>query len=176
MLNYRDYLNYAEKYILKAEENKNNSSETECLLILSIILAWTAIESFVNNRLYDYGSLPEHLFELHERAFLLEKKIKFIDNGINSGTFTLEGKEYRRLEDKIFFLISKFSDIDDKNFKGKTLWQNFHDFKELRDRILHPRVDKEIEIDIKKVKTHIETSKKIIQLVSEYLWGKKVEF
>jgi len=176
MLNFRDYLNFAERYIRDAEYNSTNSTNIECLLLPSIILAWTAIESFVNNRLFDYGSLPEEKFELHERAFLLEQKIKFIDTGENLGSFILEGKEYRRLEDKIFFLISKFSSKKDKDLKGKSLWQDFQEFKILRDNILHPRTDKEIEININKVKKHIDTSKCIIELISEYLWGKKIEF
>ena len=94
------------------------------------------------------------------------------------GSFVLEGNEYKRLEDKIFFLISKFSSKKAKDLKGKSLWQNFQEFKTLRDNILHPRTDKdiEIEIDINKVKKHIDTSKNIIQLISEHLWAKKVEF
>ncbi|MDO8886690.1 hypothetical protein [Candidatus Oleimmundimicrobium sp.] len=176
MLNFRDYLNFAERYIRHAEEDGINSSNLEWLLIPSAILAWTAIESFVNNRFFDYGSLPDKKFELHERAFLLEKKIKFIDSGAKSGSFVLEGNEYKRLEDKIFFLISKFSSKKEEDLKGKSLWQNFQEFKTLRDNILHPRTDKDIEIDINKVKKHIDTSKRIIQLISEHLWSKKVEF
>jgi len=176
MLNFRDYLSFAERYILTAEGDYKKSLNIEWLLIPSVILAWTAIESFVNNRLYDYGSLPEKLFELHERAFLLEKKIRFVDSGANLGKFVLEGKDYRRLEDKIFFLIAKFSSKNRDNLKGKNLWQNFLEFKALRDNILHPRTDKDIEINIELAKKHLDTSKRTIQLVSEHIWNKKVEF
>ncbi len=177
MLNFRDYLSFAERYIRNAEEEDSiNSSNLEWLLIPSVILSWTAIESFVNNRLFDYGSLPEQLFELHERAFLLEKRIKFIDSGKKLGSFVLKGNEYKPLEDKIFFLISKFSSKKEKYLKGKNHWQNFQEFKTLRDKILHPRTDKEIDLDISKAKKHLETSKYIIQLISEHLWSKKVEF
>ena len=176
MLNFRDYLDFAESYIRDAEKNSTISSNKERLLIPSIILSWTAIESFVNNRLFDYGSLPEEKFELHERAFLLERKLKFIDSGDNLGTFSLEGKEYRRLEDKIFFLIAKFSSKKERDLKEKSLWQDFQEFKTLRDNILHPRTDKDIEININTVRKHLETSKCIIEVISEHLWGKKVEF
>ncbi len=73
MLIYRDYLDIAEKYLLLAEE-KNNISENNknWLLIPATIIAWSAIESFINNILDDFGSLPESMFQLHERAFLLE--------------------------------------------------------------------------------------------------------
>ena len=113
---------------------------------------------------------------MHERAFLLEKKIKFIDSGEKLGSFVLEGNEYKRLEDKIFFLISKFGPQKERDLKGKSLWQNFQEFKTMRDNILHPRADKDIEIDINKVKKHLDTSKSIIQLISKQLWSKKVEF
>jgi hypothetical protein len=76
MLNYRDYLSYAESYLMLAEEKKHQSPDISWLLIPSAIMAWTAIESFVNNRLDDLGSIPTDL-ELHEKAFLLEKRIKF---------------------------------------------------------------------------------------------------
>lgn len=176
MLNFRDYLIFAEKYVNFAESDRRSSTNIEWLLIPSVILSWTAIESFVNNRLFDYGSLPENKFKLHERAFLLEQKIKFIDSGNNIGSFRLEGNDYRRLEDKIFFLISKFSSKEEKNLKGGSLWQNFRELKILRDNILHPRTDKDIDIDIDIVIKHINTSKCIIQLISEHIWGKKVVF
>ena len=73
MLNFRDYLHYAERHLRRAEDEDGSSEDINWLLIPATVLAWTAIESFVNNRLDDYGALPEDLFELHERAFLLEK-------------------------------------------------------------------------------------------------------
>ncbi|MBI4640139.1 MAG: DUF4160 domain-containing protein [Candidatus Tectomicrobia bacterium] len=48
------------------------------------------------------------MLQLHERAFLLEKKVKLVDSGDRIGQFILEGTEYNRIEDKIFFLIAKF--------------------------------------------------------------------
>jgi hypothetical protein len=71
MLSFRDYLSYAERYLRLAEDEVESSLDVAWLLIPATILAWAAIESFVNNRLSDYSSLPEDLFELHERAFLL---------------------------------------------------------------------------------------------------------
>jgi len=176
MLNFRDYLIFAEKYVSLAESKGKSSTNIEWLLIPSVILSWTAIESFVNNRLFDYRSLPENKFALHERAFLLEQKIKFVDSGDKIGSFRLEGSDYRRLEDKIFFLISKFGSKEEKNLKGGSLWQKFRELKALRDNILHPRTDKDIDIDIDLVIKHINTSKCTIQLISEHIWGKKVVF
>ncbi len=176
MLNFRDYLEYAEKYLRNAQKEIESSHDVNWLLIPAAILAWTAIESFVNNRLDEYGSLPEKLFELHERAFLLERRIRFNDSGDNMGTFSLKGDEYRRLEDKIIFLIAKFSTRKERNPKGESLWKNFQDFKFVRDGLLHPKREREINLSIDKVETYIRTAKQIIKLVSEHIWHKKVVF
>jgi hypothetical protein len=170
--NFRDYINYSEKYLNLAEDQGNNL----WLLIPAIILSWSAIESFVNNRLDDFGALPEGVFELHERAMLLEQRLKFNISGASAGTFSLEGTEYRRLEDKILFLIAKFSKKTDKNIKGDSIWQKFQDFKILRDSLMHPRFDKEVELNITIAKTCVETSKEVIQLLSSHIWNSKIDF
>ena len=176
MFSFRDYLSYAEKYLRLAEDELESSPDVGWLLIPATVLAWAAIESFVNNRLSDYGSLPEDLFELHERAFLLEKRIRFVDRGNKIGQFILEGTEYRRLEEKIFFLIAKFSSQGGQNIREEGLWQDFRRFKEDRDALVHPRWDKDVSLDIGRVRNHIETSKRVIQLVSRHIWDKEVDF
>ncbi len=88
----------------------------------------------------------------------------------------LEGTEYNRLDEKIMFLIAKFSKNIDQNIKGKTLWQDFKEFKKVRDSLIHPRRGKEIFITIKSLKKHIETSKAIIQMVAERVWKRPIEF
>jgi len=175
MINFRDYLSYAETYLHLAEEKKQLSSDTKWSLIPSTIMAWTAIESFVNNRLDDLSSIPKDL-ELHEKAFLLEKRIRFNDRGSQIGEFNLEGAEYRRLEDKILFLLAKSGANTHSNIRGESLWQKFEKFKETRNAIVHPRLDKEFELNIEIVKGFIKTAKDIIQLISEHLWSKRIQF
>lgn len=176
MLSYREYLEFAQQLVSLAEEKQGTYYDTNIFLIPAIILAWSAIESFTNNILDDFGSLPESLFELHERAFLLEKRIKLIERGINIGSFTLDGTEYRKLEDKITFLIKKFGQSPQSISKGDVNWQNFMDFKQTRDRLVHPRRDKDVTINIPKVKKFIKTSEEVIQLVALNVWKKKIEF
>lgn len=176
MLSFRDYLGYAERYLMLAEDEIERSSEASWLLIPVTILAWSAIESFVNNMLDDFSTLPEGMFELHERAFLLEKKIRFEDRGSRLGEFTLRETEYRRLADKIFFLIAKIGSRRTHNLRGGALWQNFEKFKNTRDALVHPRREKEVCLNIEQVERFVETSKGIIQLVSEHVWNKKVHF
>ncbi len=172
MYNYRNYVDWAEKLLYLYEER--NASETG-LLASSILLAWIAIESFVNNMLDDFTALPEDMFQLHERAFLLEKEINFVDHGDNLGTFELSRKQYVRLSDKIFFLIHKFNP-NQKSFKGDELWQDFDKLKDIRNKIAHPRKADLLNIDIDQTKESIETSKKIINFISIKVWKKPLDF
>ena len=102
---FRNYLRNAKKHLALAEEAIQKHEDAEWLLIPSVILAWSAIELFVNNRCSDLNSLPEDMFEMHEKAFLLEKRLRFENKGAKIGKFVLEGNEYQALENKIFFLF-----------------------------------------------------------------------
>jgi len=147
MLNYRDYLSYSEKYVGLAEEESIDKSK---FLIPSILLSWIAIESFVNNIMDDFSSLPEDLFELHERSLLLEKKVILADHGGDMGKFKLDQREYKRLEEKILFLIAKFGNLN-KPYKGEILWQDFEGLRDTRNKILHPRRSTELELTVEKL-------------------------
>lgn len=174
MFNYINYFEFSEKYIQLAEDQFDLKNDIEWLLIPSVLLSWIAMESFINNMLDDFSSLPEDMFELHERAFLLEKKLSFVDRGDNIGRFNLDQPEYKRLEDKIFFLIAKFSDKK-SNFRGDTLWQDFEKFKDIRNNIMHPRKEFVLSIRIEDAKKFINTAQGIIKFVSSKVWGKEVE-
>jgi len=174
MLDFRDYLQYAEKYLRMAEDVE--TSDLNWLLIPATILAWAAVEIFVNNRLSDFGALPEGIFELHEKAFLLEKQIRFVDSGEHLGEFMLGGTEYRRLEDKIFFLIAKSNPPNKIHLKSNALWKDFQEFKTDRDTLMHPRHDRSVVLTTEKVRHHIETSKNVIEIISKSLWNEEIEF
>lgn len=176
MRSYRDYLRYANKYLALAEDAIQRHEDADWFLIPAIILAWSAMESFVNNRCDDLNSLPSDMFQLHERAFLLEKRVRFMDSGTNLGKFVLEGNEYQALENKIFFLLSKLGSQDTTNLKGGALWQRFQAFKEVRDGLAHPRRDKEIDLSTQDVGNYIETAKELIQVISERIWKTRLEF
>lgn len=123
----------------------------------------------------DFASLPENLFSLHERAFLLEKEINFIDRGDDLGIFELTKTRFIKLSDKILFLIRKINP-DIKSFKGNILWQNFEKLKELRNKIAHPRKENIISIDLDHVKEAIETSKDTIRFIASKVWKKSIDF
>jgi hypothetical protein len=172
MFDYREYLRFARRLFHMAEDE---TGEIDSLLAPAVLLAWIAIESLVNSMIDDFNALPEGLFELHERAFLLEKRIILVDKGDNLGKFLLDTRsEHRRLDEKIFFLIRKFSKTTDE-YKGTSLWQEFQRLKEVRNKLAHPRKDDEIELSIDEVRKHIITSEDVIKFISTRVWGKPVE-
>jgi hypothetical protein len=176
MREFRDYLRYARKCLSLAEEKILQQEDAEWLLIPATILTWSSMESFVNGRCEDLKSLPSNMFELHETAFLQEKRLRFEDKGDSIGQFVIEGNEYQAIENKIFFLLSKMGSHNTTNLKGGALWQRFKIFKEARDSLLHPRRNKEIALDINMVKDFIETAQELIQLISERIWKKRLDF
>lgn len=172
---FRTYLRYAKKHLGLAEELLEQGKDADIYLIPSVILAWSAIESFVNNRCSDLNSLPEDMFETHERAFLSEKRLTFVDSGTNIGAFTLQGNEYKSLEDKIFFLMAKMGARRATGLKGGTLWTRFTDFKKVRDGLVHPRQGRASDLTPDDVRKHIATSKELIEEISLRIWGKKID-
>ena len=176
MLTFREYLTYAERHLMLAEDEIEKGKDATWLLIPSIILAWASIESFVNNILDDFSALPDGIFELHERAFLLEKKLKLVDSGAKIGQFVLEGSEYRRIEDKIFFLVAKFRSTNSAIKKGDTLWGKFQEFRGIRDNLVHPRKGTSIPLSTEKIADYMDTARSIIRLLSTHVWGQEIDF
>ena len=175
-MDFRDHLVFSEKQIAQAEVHSSSIIDISLYLIPSILLSWMAIEAFVNSVIDDLNQVPDGLFSLHERAFLLEKRVIFCEKGKQLGKFIIDKtSEYRRLEDKIFFLIAKFSKMDD-DFKGKKLWQGFERFKEDRNYIVHPRRSSEFKLDVEKARHYLSLSKEIISLISKHVWKKRIEF
>jgi len=173
--NFRDYIDFSEKLVRDSEKTTIKARQL-ALLSSSLIFAWIAIESFVNNMIDDFNQIPPDMFQMHEKAFLLEKSLRFGDKGVNIGKFIIDKNrnEFRRLEDKIFFLIAKFSSAN--NIKGDTLWQSFERFRDKRNTIVHPRRDNDLSLDVEEVVTYQNVTKKIISLISENVLKKKILF
>ncbi len=67
---FREFLCFAEKLHEDGGAASNESSASP-YLIGSILTSWMAIESFVNNMMDDFASLPDNKFSIHEKGFLL---------------------------------------------------------------------------------------------------------
>jgi hypothetical protein len=133
-----------------------------------------AVESFINNMMSDFASLPESLFTVHEQGFLSERAVSFSASGANAGRFELTNRtEYKRLEDKILFLLARFS--GDAVNKGDSLWQRFGKAKETRDHLTHPKKDIDVLPMPSDARNALEVARDIIGLVSSKVWGKSVE-
>ena len=175
MLSFRELLGYADRLYEDAKEQCHHGS-ADPYIIGSILNSWMAIESFINNMMQDFASLPEDMFNIHERGFLVEKQVRFQSKGKKAGTFMVEkNAEFKRLEDKILFLIAKFgksSCVD----KGTKIWQEFEDMKNKRNYLSHPKKDEEFALTINDALDSINTAKAIINLVSIEVWKKPVKW
>jgi hypothetical protein len=172
VISFRDYISYAEKQLEIAEKEIETGKSGDPYLTPSVLMSWSAIESFVNNRLDEFDSLPHGLFDLHEKAFLTEKHLAFENSGQNAGQFTIKGTAHKKLSDKIMFLIAKCGGTVDK---GKTPWQDFDKLKNVRDSLVHPRRTKQTVVDTDLARECVSISKDVIAFISEGL-GHKVEF
>jgi hypothetical protein len=172
VIGFRDYIKYAEKHLRIAEREIENRKSGDPYLIPCVMLAWTAIESFVNNRLEELDTLPSDLFAPHEKAFLTEKRLQFQNSGQYAGQFLIKGDDYKNLSDKILFLMAKHGGTGKK---GTTLWQQYDDLRKLRDSLVHPRKTKHRAITPALARQCVRVSQKVIILISEEL-GQRVEF
>jgi hypothetical protein len=166
MIGFRDYIKYAEKHLRIAEKEIDNGNSGDPYLIPSVILAWSAIESFVNNRLDEFDTLPPGLFAPHEKAFLIEKQLQFQDSGQHSGKFLIKGKAHKHISHKIMFLLAKRGTTPNK---GTSLWREFGDLEKTRDSLIHPRRSRHKSITPEVARDCIRVSKKVIKYISEGL-------
>ena len=172
MISFREYIKYAERHLRIAEKEIEHGRSGDPYLIPSIILSWSAIESFVNNRLDEIDSLPTDLFAPHEKAFLIEKQLQFQDSGQHAGEFLIKGSSYKKLSDKIVFLFAKFGTNANK---GATLWQDFDKLRKTRDSLIHPRKNKQQTITPDLARECIRIAKKLIEFISAGL-GQRMRF
>lgn len=173
MLSFRELIDYS---VLLYEDAKSTGSprKRNAFIIGSILNSWAGIESFINNMMQDFASLPEDMFTVHERGFLEEKQVKLSTRGANIGTFCLENKdEYKRLEDKIAFLIARFGK-NKKIEKGTAFWQRFEKIKKKRNRLTHPRRNEEIKLSLEDAKDAHDVSKEVIEFVFSEVWKKQI--
>ena len=175
MFSFRDFLDYAERLYQDAQ-SKGEGRGSVPYIIGSILNSWMSIESFINNMMQDFSSLPEKMFTIHERGFLEEKQVRFSNRGEKAGHFCLDNKEeFRRLEDKILFLIAKFGKSKAVD-KGAHIWQQFEKMKDKRNILSHPKRNRKIELTLKDAQEAIEVAKDVITLVSREVWKKPIRW
>jgi hypothetical protein len=173
-LSFRIFLNYAEKLHSEAIEASNHNAAMP-YLIGSLLTSWISLESFVNNMMQDYAALPEGIFSVHESAFLLEKQVVFNRTGAKAGTFSAgNNPEFKRIEDKILFLIAKFG--GGKIDKGGLLRQKFEKVKKKRNTLSHYRKDCDIVLTSQDSQEAMELVKELIEFLSKKIWKKPLRW
>ncbi len=171
---YRELIEDAQWFCDQAEGAKGSLNQGR-FATASILFSFIALESFINNMMFDFTALPSGLLTPHEQGFLAERAVELADSGANAGKFEVTDKRrYQSLEYKIMFLVARFS--KDTVDKGSTLWQRFQKMKEVRDLLTHPRKDVIQVPSPVEAEEAIGVAKEIIQLVSQKVWGKKVQF
>ena len=172
---YQEILQDAQWFCDQAESATEGSVVRGRFSTASILFSFMALESFMNNMMSDFTELPLGVLTPHERGFLAEKAVELSASGPNAGRFEVTDRQrYQNLELKIMFLVARFS--QDKVDKGSTLWQQFQKMKDIRDSLTHPRrhaTKVPAPIDAEEA---IKVAKAIIQLVSQKVWGKEVQF
>lgn len=125
------FYNIGSESTLLKEQNRHYRAAAFCVA--------SALEAFINY-LGD-GFENQKILEPYELALLQDKKFSLI-----SGKFVLTTQtEFRRLEEKIKFLLTRFSPAFDT--ASHPAWQHFLRFKVLRDDITHPRENKDTGIE-----------------------------
>lgn len=96
-----------------------------------------SLETFVNYIASTFEKAGPNGLAIYELAFLLDKRFNQDD-----GKFAMRDQpQYARLEDKLRFLVLRFSvDVD----LGKSAeWSNFMRLKQLRDSLVHSRQEED---------------------------------
>jgi len=174
MLDFRNFIRYSEQ-LYEDALSKANIYDNNHYIIGCILISWMAIESLANDIMQNFAYLPEH-FSIHEIGFLEEKKVKFINKGKNLGTFSLSKEnEFRRLEEKILFLIVKLGKTK-KIDKGSNLWQMFIKFEGIRNALTHPKRKKQINLTNKDAEESIYMAKSMISFIYSEIYRKKIKW
>lgn len=174
-IEFRSLLECSEALLEEIEHYEKGRSK-QAYLIGSILISWIALEACINSIMEDFSRLPEDFLSTHERGFLQEKSVKLKDRGDDAGEFYItDQQEFKRLEDKILFLLAKFGS-GRKILRGDTLWQRFDAIKVKRNSLVHPKKDKATVIGIEDAREAIEVAKGIISFLSKEVWKQEVKW
>ena len=155
------------------EAQRTSEQESKLRFIkASIITIWTALEGWLNCIAYHLGTfLSRQQIELHEKAFLLEKKLE-----LKNGEWKLSNADdFQRVEDKILFLLTRFG--PHKFNKNSKLWSDFQKVKKIRNGLVHPKTGR---LDIKDLTVDyanlsIKTVIDILKILNRKIYGKEMK-
>lgn len=118
-------LEEAKRFLEKSRENDGSHA----FLHAALVLAYSALESHVNGLADELISRQN--ISLLDESLLSERAIKF-----RKGEWELGNSQFSRLEDRISFLIRRFSDRDSSTLPW---WSELHSGMVARNRLVHPK-------------------------------------
>jgi hypothetical protein len=127
----------AAKAFLNKAKQLTDDTDVQAHLRSAALHATSFLECHVNNISDEFSDRRE--FTLHERALLLEKEVR-----LRNGVFELGNTKYYRLEERVLFILSKFTERD---FKSHPWWGNSLNLMQSRNDIAHPRDRVTLRID-----------------------------
>lgn len=161
-----DNLFYDSKFFLLESKKKISDKESSTRFIkASILLSWAGFEGWINKSCMDFSKTFKEI-TIHEKAFLIEKKVE-----LKKGEFTITNSDkYESTENKIEFLINTIakSHLDKSNIH----WMEFKEIKIIRDSLVHPKIGKNTEFNIKSAEKTIKILLYYINLLSKKLYNK----
>lgn len=160
------------KFFLKESKNKSLDDELRLRFIkASIISSWTALEGWLNCIAHQFGTfLSSGQIELHEKAFLLEKKLE-----LHNGEWKIsQSDDYQRVEDKILFLLNRFG--PHRLDKTDKLWSDFQKIKKIRNGLVHLKTGKlEIkDLTISNADLSVKTVVEILNMLTKKIYKKEL--
>ena len=166
----KTFINDSNFFLSEAKKHANNQQLSLRFIKASIITSWCALEGWLNCIAYSFGtSLSSKQIELHEKAFLLEKRLEII----NGQWQITKVDNYQKVENKVLFLLKRFGPhaMD----KGSKLWLNFKKIEKIRNGLVHPKAGK---LDVKELtvdnaKLSVETVKEILKILNEKIFKVK---
>lgn len=132
---FEEYLYDADYFLERAIESKDNDELSKRYFRASIFSSFGAIEAYINF----IGITLELAKSLqpYEIALLTDKRFEF-----NAKEFVLtEKSDFRRLEDKLKFIIHKF--LPNFDYGNEKCWSSLKIYKTIRDELTHPRNDED---------------------------------
>jgi hypothetical protein len=131
---FEDYLEDAYFFVTQASKQPS-VREQQRFYRAAVFYAYSSLEAFVNYIAEAFA--VGNTLEQFESAFLLDRRF-----GLQGGEFkVLTSLEFHRLEDKLRFLLHKFS--PEYDLAKEPSWNRVLALKELRDSIVHPRTEED---------------------------------
>ncbi len=133
---FEEYLFDSDDFLTKARGSKShNEVMARRYYRASIFFTASAMEAYINYIAESFDFADS--LSLFEIAFLTDKKIQYSVDNLDIEKRT----EYHKIDEKSKVLIKKFvSGYDFNNVE----WSNFHEFKQFRDTLVHPRMSEDI--------------------------------